>query len=304
MPDHDKLQDLLQKTSRTFALTIPLLPEPTRGAVGVAYLLFRIIDTFEDATEWTSDKRIDALEEFVRLLEQPAVLAVSEATARWTAEPPLAHAGYLELLAHTPSVLEWHAALRPEARELIREHLIRTARGMVRFVRHTNGAGTLRLETLEQLRDYCFVVAGIVGQLLTELYLVDAPQLASVAADLRARALQFGEGLQLVNILKDAQPDAAEGRFYLPRGVTLEDVFNLTRSDLVAALEYTELLRTARADFGVVAFNALNARLALATLRVLHDRGLGSKLTRVQLTGLAADVMHSIRSGASLVSDS
>jgi len=41
---------LLQKTSRTFALAIPLLPEPTRTAVGAAYLLFRVADTFEDAT--------------------------------------------------------------------------------------------------------------------------------------------------------------------------------------------------------------------------------------------------------------
>ena len=44
------VDDLLQKTSRTFAITIPMLPMPTRQEVGVAYLLFRIVDTFEDAT--------------------------------------------------------------------------------------------------------------------------------------------------------------------------------------------------------------------------------------------------------------
>jgi len=44
------VDDLLQKTSRTFAVTIPMLPSPTRQQVGLAYLLFRIIDTFEDAT--------------------------------------------------------------------------------------------------------------------------------------------------------------------------------------------------------------------------------------------------------------
>ena len=47
------VNDLLVKTSRTFALAIPLLPEPTRREVGLAYLLFRIADTFEDATAWT-----------------------------------------------------------------------------------------------------------------------------------------------------------------------------------------------------------------------------------------------------------
>jgi hypothetical protein len=78
----------------------------------------------------------------------------------------------------------------------------------------------------------------------------------------------------------------------------------LARNDLETALEYTELLRSAEADFGIVAFNALNARLALATLRVLSDQGLGSKLTRLQLTGLAVDVMRSIKAGAPLFPES
>jgi farnesyl-diphosphate farnesyltransferase len=154
------------------------------------------------------------------------------------------------------------------------------------------------LDTLQDLRDYCLAVAGIVGQMLTELYLLQCPELGSVASELRARAVRFGEGLQLVNILKDAQPDAAEGRVYLPRQLTRAEVIALADNDLEAAVEYTELLRTANADFGIVAFNALNARLSLATLRVLRDHGPGSKLSRLQLTGLTADVMNSIRAGA------
>ena len=305
MMHSEKLNDLLQKTSRTFALTIPLLPEPTQREVGVAYLLFRIIDSFEDATRWPPGERIAALQEFIRLLEDPNVEHAkwSEATARWLREPPLDHAGYLELIEQTPLVLEWHRSLRPQARAQIERQLVRTARGMAEFVGRTDGAGTLRLGSLRELRDYCYVVAGIVGQLLTELYVLGGPQLECVAPALRDRAVHFGEGLQLVNILKDAQPDADEGRVYLPGDSTLEQVIALAHADLVDALEYTELLRTAHADFGVVAFNALNARLALATLRALRDRGLGSKLTRVQLTGLADDVMRSIRSGSSLVSD-
>jgi farnesyl-diphosphate farnesyltransferase len=300
MSHDDELQRLLQKTSRTFALTIPLLPEPTRHEVGVSYLLFRIIDTFEDATHWGPDRRREALSEFVCLMEDADPRQAVASAARWTRDRPLDHDGYLELLEQTPRVLEWHRSLASDAREQIRRHLIRTAKGMSDFVVRTNGEGVLWLETLEDLRDYCFAVAGIVGQMLTELYLLGNPQLADVAAELRARAVAFGEGLQLVNILKDAQPDAAEGRVYLPRQLTLAEVFMLARNDLVTAVEYTEILRDAQADFGVVAFNALNARLALATLSVLHDQGLGSKLTRVQLTGLAVDVMRSIEAGASL----
>ena len=52
------LDDLLEKTSRTFALSIPVLPEPTRREVMIAYLLFRIADTFEDAAHWQPEARI------------------------------------------------------------------------------------------------------------------------------------------------------------------------------------------------------------------------------------------------------
>ena len=56
----DPLDDLLLETSRTIALTIPLLPEPTRRAVCLSYLLFRVSDTFEDASRWARDDRVAA----------------------------------------------------------------------------------------------------------------------------------------------------------------------------------------------------------------------------------------------------
>ncbi|HKU37796.1 MAG TPA: squalene/phytoene synthase family protein [Polyangiales bacterium] len=294
------LQDLLHKTSRTFALTIPLLPQPMQHEVGIAYLLFRVIDSFEDATLWAPEERVRALGEFGPLLRDPELRSVCAAAERWVREPPLEHAGYLELIERLPEVLAWHAALRPLAREQIRLHLERTASGMAEFVARTDGQGALQLDTLHELRDYCFVVAGIVGELLTELYVLGCPQLAKVAPRLRERAPLFGEGLQLVNILKDVHPDAEEGRVYLPREVGLHEVFELAHADLRAALEYTELLREGNADLGVVKFNALNARLAVATLRELSDRGLGAKLSRVQLRGVTEDVLRSIHDGASL----
>ena len=62
------LVDLLEKTSRTFALSIPPLPEPTRREVTVAYLLFRIADTFEDAAPMAPEVRIRALRDFKGLV--------------------------------------------------------------------------------------------------------------------------------------------------------------------------------------------------------------------------------------------
>ena len=172
---------------------------------------------------------------------------------------------------------------------------------MCDFVERSEEGGGLRLRTMADLRRYCFVVAGIVGQMLTELFLLrGGPRLASVASGLRDRSVAFGEGLQLTNILKDATGDAAEGRVYLPKDVLLAEVFTLARADLVAAGEYVELLRTGGAPRGLVAFNALNARLAVATLRLVRDRGPGAKLTRAEVLGIAAEVTHALEIGAPL----
>jgi farnesyl-diphosphate farnesyltransferase len=92
------LDRLLEKSSRTFALSIPLLPPPTRREVSIAYLLFRIADTFEDATRWEPGRRIAALSELVDLLRRPSRVAAEAAARRWTENPPCEQPGYLELL--------------------------------------------------------------------------------------------------------------------------------------------------------------------------------------------------------------
>jgi len=182
----------------------------------------------------------------------------------------------------------------------MRTHVQRSAEGMSRFVDRTDATGALRLETMADLHEYCYVVAGIVGEMLTELFVLGDRHLDGVASELRARAVAFGEGLQLVNILKDAGADAVEGRTYLPRQVQLAEVFTLARADLRKATEYIETLRAAGADRGLVAFNALNASLAIATLRLMRDKGLGTKLTRPQVAGLAAHVAHALDVGLPL----
>jgi len=300
-PAPERLGPLLQKTSRTFALTIPLLPEPLQTDIAVAYLLFRISDTFEDATRWAPERRTAALASFVELLDgsgDPA--AARRVTALWSTEPPLEHAGYLELLSATPEVLQWYQDRRPAARDQLRRHVTRSAREMIDIVRRTSADGILQLETTDDLRRYCFSVAGIVGQMLTELFLLQSPSCERVAGDLRACAVEFGEALQLVNILKDAGADAAEGRVYLPPLVPRAEVFQMARADLRRAIEYTELLRSGGADRGILAFNTLNARLAISTLHLLREKGPGAKLTRLQVAGIASEVLSAVDHGTPL----
>ncbi|HYN21228.1 MAG TPA: squalene/phytoene synthase family protein, partial [Thermoanaerobaculia bacterium] len=217
-PQHasNTLERLLVASSRTFALAIPLLPQPTRQEVTLSYLLFRIADTFEDATAWPALRRREALDLFARLLERPDPAEVRQVSRRWAAEVPCEQPAYQELLAEMPLVFDEFLALSPAAIELIRTHSLRTTRGMAAFVSRITPEGELRLESLEDLRQYCYVVAGIVGELLTELFLLDYPDLNPVAGALRERSRPFGEALQLVNILKDSAADATQGRRYLP----------------------------------------------------------------------------------------
>jgi farnesyl-diphosphate farnesyltransferase len=276
----EDLEELLIASSRTFALAIPHLPEPTRREVTIAYLLFRVADTFEDATSWPRSLRIDALERFGRLLDFPHRQEIAEVSGRWAAEVPCEKPEYRQLLGALPFVLDSFFALSPEAVALIREHTRRTVRGMAGFVARTTDDGELRLRDVADLQAYCYVVAGIVGELLTELFLLGRPRLARIAPRLRGYARAFGEGLQLVNILKDSAADASQGRRYLPDGVDRGEVTALARRDLHSASEYVISLQEAGAERGLLAFNALPVRLAHATLDRIEQAGPGSKLTR------------------------
>jgi farnesyl-diphosphate farnesyltransferase len=290
------LEDLLEKTSRTFALSIPVLPEPTRGEVMIAYLLFRIADTFEDAAHWPAERRIEALEEFQDLLIDYSRDRAERLSQKWTRTDPAQHAGYRELIREVPFVLECFFALDPQAVSSVRGHVIRSAEGMARSVARSRGS-VLRLDDLDDLQRYCYVVAGIVGEMLTDLFLLKRERLASIASLLRKRAAAFGEALQLVNILKDASVDASEGRRYLPSRVPRSNVFKLARRDLQTAAEYTLALQQAGAPRGLVEFCALPAELAWATLEKVERAGPGSKISRLDVFTIKQRIDRAIDRG-------
>jgi len=299
-PGHQDLDidTLLERTSRTFALTVPLLPEPTRKAVTVAYLLFRIADTFEDATDWSSDAQIAALTDFAALLDEPTHEAACRLASRWTSPPPLKHAGYVELLAETATVMEAFRDLGPTTRTIIQRHVGRTVEGMSSYVHRKRAASRLALRDLDDLRAYCYIVAGIVGEMLTELFIEGHRVLEKMARYLQERARDYGEGLQLTNILKDAAADATEGRTFLPGNASRSSVFGLARGDLERADEYVAALRDSGAPRGILAFNALPLMLAWATLDRVEAKGPGAKLTRPEVFRIVRRMQEALDAGA------
>ncbi len=297
------LERLLVRTSRTFALAIPLLPSPPRREVTAAYLLFRIADTFEDATRWPRASRLEALAAFARLLEEPSESEAVRLSRAWVKERPCDDEGYLELLGETPAVIAELMSFTPARRDAIVRHTLRTTAGMAGFVADGGEDGTLALTTEGDLKRYCYVVAGIVGELLTDLFLDADPKLARVESRLRARDAAFGEGLQLVNILKDSESDARDGRVYLATAVGRARAFGMARQDLIAASEYVETLQSAGAPRGIVAFTAFPVLLARAALGELERRGAGAKTSRGVVAGILAKMSSALDRGAPALFD-
>ncbi len=291
------LEQLLADSSRTFALTIPLLPEPIRREVMVAYLLFRVADTLEDSERWPPARRATGLRSFETLLAsfRSAGPQVREAFARALREDPPSHVpGYRALTDELAEVFDALSSLSPRAQEVIVQHLLVTARGMAEGLEATADA-PFRLRSLAQLERYCYLVAGVVGEMLTELFLLASPRLSTAGSTLRQYARSFGEGLQLTNILKDASEDALEERHFIPDQLSLPPLFIRARQDLADAARYVGALVKARAPQGVVAYTALPVRLALDTLAAVERRGAGAKISHEQVAEAMAEVQALLR---------
>lgn len=296
----DPFFELLVESSRTFALNIPLLSEPARTQATLAYLILRIADTLEDGERWSAERRIEELMAFARLLAAPAAEDVAEFRARVIADPPTAQKSYVRLLERSPEVLAAFGALPVGARGAIALYSRMTIEGMASTLEQLDPQGRLALRDLEELRRYCYFVAGLVGELLTELFLQAEPALQSIAPKLRASARLFGEGLQLTNILKDRDADAREGRVYLPPEVPPRQVLALARADLKAAASFTVALFEAGASKGLWAFAALPIRLAWATLDAVERSGAGAKVPRTEIARIVAELHGSQAPGAFL----
>lgn len=201
-------QTHLERVSRSFAFCIPLLEARLRHQVSLAYLLFRVVDTIEDSAWPSPNEQMKAFNELIEFFGQkPDARAIADWLAQLPASVP---AEEFELMNDTPVLFEDFHSLSPVIRELMRRSLIEMIRGMIHF---SKGSRT-GFQTLAELNQYCFFVAGIVGELLTGLVL--GRPLALQDEKILLEAHHFGIFLQKINILKDQSKDEKEGRYFVP----------------------------------------------------------------------------------------
>lgn len=282
MPEAEASADVaypahLQRVSRSFAPCIAELVPPLREWVGLAYLLCRVLDTVEDAPWVDATAQQQHFGAFLALLETPPC---AEAVTAWAAGLPRAiAAGEAALLADAPRLLRDLYALPDAPRAAMSATLRRMARGMAHFSARRLQHGHVRLHDLGEVNRYCFVVAGVVGQLLTELLACSHAAFDPCPA-MRRDGVHFGLFLQKINLLKDEAQDATEGRFWLPDRAAVRDSLH---RDAQGATRYLLALPREVPSFRL--FCAFSLVLGAASLP-LYGGGAAVKLPRAQALAL------------------
>jgi farnesyl-diphosphate farnesyltransferase len=210
-------QDILPKVSRTFAISIRFLPGQLGRSVLCGYLLARIADTIEDDPKASISAKSSLLDQLINCFED-SDLADRYASLTHSVSGDPAH---LELVHQTHQVFTLFRSLPIQSQQTLQHWLTEMIVGMKKFViLYPNG---LRIQTLEEYKEYCYYVAGTVGYLLTDLWYEHSPFVNRENYQLlRKTCAEFGEALQTVNILKDIAWDAAEeNAIYVPQEALL-----------------------------------------------------------------------------------
>ena len=281
----DTQSRLLPGVSRTFALTIPRLPKHLALVVSNAYLLCRIADTIEDSYNLTLDQKTEFLQEFLEVVSasrngQDLTNSLS------TILQGSVSAAEIDLIRHIDDVVDVTHTLSTEVQEAVIRCVTTMCHDMPKF----QGTDSIGLKDMSEHSAYCYTVAGSVGEMLLDLFCIHRPSLQARREEMRSLAISFGQGLQMVNILKDIWDDRRRGLCWLPQSVfrnghavltQLEDhhrgkdfqdglhqLLGFTHTHLKDALAFTSLIP--KQETGIRTFCAWAVGLAILTLRKIH----------------------------------
>lgn len=258
---------LLEGVSRTFALTIPQLPESLYRVVANGYLLCRIVDTIEDEPALGPARTREFAYQFADVVsgDTPAeVFAQALAPLLSESTIPAEH----ELIRSTPAVIRISHSFSAAQREALRTCVRTMARGMVEFQAQ---------QSLDCLPDqhamdrYCYFVAGVVGEMLTKLFCEYSPVIARHRDRLMGLSVSFGQGLQMTNILKDMWDDRRRGACWLPREAFADEGYDLRE---LAPGSYDEGFGRGMTRLIAVALGHLRNALDYTLLIPRHEPGI------------------------------
>ena len=212
-------RQLLRHVSRSFYLSIRLLPQALQAPVAIGYLLARATDTVADTTALPLDERQVLLDRMSQAVVAPCTSAqesqeLSRLTQAFAAQQTDPHER--ALMQALPKCLPLLYTLSQADQASVRQVLGHITRGqqldMTRF-----GPGLHALQTEAELVEYTWLVAGCVGEFWTDLCGRHLPGYSRLPQEEMMRmGRQYGMGLQRLNIIRDAGADLAAGRCYWP----------------------------------------------------------------------------------------
>lgn len=293
-----ELADILRGVSRSFGLSIRLLPKRLRPGIALAYLLARATDTVADTASAPLPQRLALLDQILDAAQgRPSVSAATLSTHLQDFASHPAHTDERRLLQALPACLDLLSAWPTDDRASVRRVLQHIGHGQ-RLDLERSEAGAACLQTEAELEQYTWLVAGSVGAFWTDMCARHLPDFASLPeAQMSALGQRYGTGLQRLNILRDAGADLADGRCYLPAdtlaraGLSPQQLSSAVQQrDLQALAPLQSLLQDWRDDtlarlgdglryscalrsFRLRLASALPALLGARTLAMLAERG-------------------------------
>jgi farnesyl-diphosphate farnesyltransferase len=313
---------ILRSVSRSIYISIRLLPASIRRPVGLAYLLARATDTLADTSDVPAPVRTETLSKVASVIqERMAVVALEEVIASFG--PRQTNRAERTLIEHLPDCIYELQHLHPADRDDIQTVLGKITKGQsLDVARFGDSTEPQALATELELHEYTYLVAGCVGEFWTRICFRHVGKFSARAeAEMSELGRRYGNGLQLLNILRDAHADLQAGRCYFPmqelREIGLEPgeilmepgrfefVFEKWRQEaqrgLTAGMNYVHAIHPRR----IRGATALPALIGARTLAMLHAAGpsvlqRNIKVPRAEVRGMLWRVASTLASRETL----
>ena len=301
----EKIDRLLETTSRSFYPTLKYLPKKTRGQIGLLYLLARVADTIADSKVGETSVLLKYLKDYNDVVQGRSTNLpdFSDLAEVQTNEHEA------ELLRNVEDVVEGLQVYGIKDQKRMLECLEIIVGGQAldleRFGPANEGGNVSALNNEEELDDYTFRVAGCVGVFWTKMSLAHLMILPPEEEALfMERGIRFGKALQMINILRDIPEDLRFGRCYIPRsslqsvGLEPEDLLDdgniatfrplydrlldLTNEHLEAATEYIKMIP--ETQFRLKASCMLPVLVGQRTVSLLREGNILNSDERIKVT--------------------
>lgn len=292
--------EVLRSVSRSFYLSIRILPGRLRDPVALAYLLARATDTIADTVDVPAKIRGEGLRNLANAIQGESSLDVV-AKLRASFAPLQKNEAERALIESLPACLEWLNKIDNDDRADVRSVLKKINHGQTLDVERFADASQIRaLRTAADLDEYTYLVAGCVGEFWTRICCRHLKPFADRSeTEMTELGVRYGKGLQLINILRDVGTDLQAGRCYFPNeeivalGLEPEGILrepekvmpifrhwlDKAQSGIEEGIEYSCAIQNRRVRFAT----ALPALIGARTLALLREAGPGALEKKVKI---------------------